>query len=155
MGEESSFCISCGKIGNEWGDKNRATIMLTASAFSLLGMILSLVCLIGLSTDADIIMDTSWNYGETAPGIKFYVAPNAMIVEAAGETFKQEWNDASCNATTLSFLDEGSDTCNSCADAALGVVFTVIVSFLTSITTLQTDVQRSTRAGDLNCQKFM
>jgi hypothetical protein len=140
------------KIGTSWGDENRVLIFTVASMFSLFGMILSLICLIGVSTDADTVINLAWNVGESTSA-DFYVGLNVVVIESGGETFKQEWDDVDCEAS--SFVQDGSDACDSCSSAALGIVTTVIMSFVTSITTLQTDVQRSTRAGDLNCQKFM
>eukprot|EP00603_Paraphysomonas_imperforata_P003605 CAMPEP_0114432854 /NCGR_PEP_ID=MMETSP0103-20121206/11380_1 /TAXON_ID=37642 ORGANISM="Paraphysomonas imperforata, Strain PA2" /NCGR_SAMPLE_ID=MMETSP0103 /ASSEMBLY_ACC=CAM_ASM_000201 /LENGTH=252 /DNA_ID=CAMNT_0001602563 /DNA_START=45 /DNA_END=803 /DNA_ORIENTATION=- len=150
--EDSACCLKVSKLGTDWGDQNRAAIMLVAGAFSFLGLILSLVVLIGLSTDADTVQDTAWNVGESNSA-DFYIGPNVMIATSGGQTFKQEWDDVDCENTVL--VQDGADACTSCADAALGIVSTVVMAFITSITTLQTNVQRSTRAGDLNCQKFM
>lgn len=136
-------------MGTEWGDSKRANIMLIASLFSLFGLILSLICLIGVSTDADTVMNTAWNIGETT-GVDFYIGLNIVVLDSDSTTVKEEWSDIDCN-----IFESGSEICDSCSDAATGIISTVVISFLTAITTLQTDIQRSTRAGDLNCQKFM
>lgn len=150
--EDCACCLKVGAIGSEWGDKNRAPIMMVASAFSFLGLILSLVCVIGLSTDADTVMNTAWNVGEVTGG-EFYISPNMVVLSGGGNTIKQEWDDVDCETSGL--LEDAADICDSCSEVALGIVSTVVMAFITSITTLQTDVQRSTQAGDLNCQKFM
>lgn len=150
--EDCACCVSCSKLGSDWGERNRATIMLVAAAFSLLGLILSLISLIGVSTDADTVKNIAWNVGESS-GVDYYVGLNVMVIEAGGETVKKEWDDIDCSNWNV--IANGSDICDSCADATAGIISTVVVAFITSITTLQTDIQRSTRAGDLNCQKFM
>ena len=126
--------------------------MFAAAAFSLLGLVLSLLCLIGVSTNTDTVKNLAWNTGEST-GVDFYVGLNVMIIEGSGQTLKQEWDSVDC--TNSNFIEDTSDICNSCSEAATGIISTVVMAFITSITTLQTDIQRTTRAGDLNCQKFM
>lgn len=57
---ESCCCISIGKFGFEWFDKNRKIIMPILSFLSFICLILGTVALASLSHKDSVVMDTYW-----------------------------------------------------------------------------------------------
>lgn len=68
-----------------------------------------------------------------------------MIYEQSGVVTTLLWDEHDCIY----------DYCHECKDACSSTYNAVIVSLVTSVPQLLTDIQRSTRRGDLNCQKVM
>merc|ERR1712218_90405 len=61
-----------------------------------------------------------------------------------------EWNDENTCKKSLMV-----DACTECVNSAVGTSATVITSVITYWPQLLTDLQRSTRFGDVNCQSAM
>ena len=61
------------------------------------------------------------------------------------------WNSASCDEIGVI----AKDYCLECKDSSDASVGVAIVSLITILPTITTDIQRSTVRGDMNCQKFM
>lgn len=143
--ESSGFCEALGKIGFKKMDENRAKLMYIASFFSVLSIIFCLVSVCSLSTATKTVKQTCWTYGET-DNFKYYVGLEAIVIsdDNTGD-ITTEWDEANCP----------DSYCDECKDATSSSVTTAIMSLITCFPTLSTDLQRSTRAGDLNCQKFM
>lgn len=143
--ETSGFCTRFGKIGVKWFDENRAKIMLSSAFLSFLAIVFCAVAVASLSPDANVIKNTNWTYG-SSDGFEYFVGLNQIVIAPeSGDQIEVEWADAQCT----------SDYCNECKDATSSSISTAIISLITCLPTLSTDIQRSTRAGDLNCQKFM
>lgn len=152
--EESKFCKKVGPIGHSFFDKHRARLLMTATFITFICIILSIVSVFATSSNSIDVKNTAWTVGYVDGGGKLYVGLNEIYVEFAnGTTVDMEWNDASCSA----FEDASSDAgfCNDCKTACGDSVNVAIVSLATTIPTITTDIQRSTRRGDMNCQKFM
>ena len=150
--EKSSFCTQFGKFGMPSLNKYRAQIMMSAIFVSFICMVLSIVALFSLSSKNQDIRNTSWTYGIVEGGGKIYVGLNQIVVDFAdGHTSSAVWGSGTCDNLEVTASQYCSD-CQSACDASVGVV---IVSLITTIPTLTTDIQRSTVRGDMNCQKFM
>ena len=89
-------------------------------------------------------LDTCWTYGE-ASGFKIWVGLSEVIYEQSGVVTTLLWDEHDCIY----------EYCHECKDACSSTYNAVIVSLVTSVPQLLTDIQRSTRRGDLNCQKVM
>ncbi|CAM9291643.1 unnamed protein product, partial [Ectocarpus fasciculatus] len=144
--EQSGFCESLGKVGLKYFDEHRAVIMGIASFFSFLSIIFCIVAVCATSLEAETVKNTCWTYGET-DNYKYYVGLEEIIITGGpgDDQLELEWSDAQCP----------DSYCEDCKDATASSVSTAIMSLVTCFPTLATDVQRSTRKGDLNCQKFM
>ena len=69
-----------------------------------------------------------------------------IIVKVDGaDEYELEWSEDAC---TNSYCEDCQDACNAAISSA-------IIALITCFPTLQTDLQRSTIKGDLNCQKIM
>jgi len=112
------------------------------------------VSVFATSNNSIDVKNTAWTVGYVDGGGKLYVGLNEIYVEFAnGTTTDMEWVDAGCTR----FEDASNDPgfCNACKIACEDSVNVAIVSLATTIPTITTDIQRSTRRGDMNCQKFM
>jgi hypothetical protein len=143
--ETTGFCEKLGKIGFKSVEENRAKVMYLASFLSFLSIIFCIVAVTSISTVGENVKNTCWTYGQTS-SVNFYVGLEAIVIDADGmDDLVLKWDDALCN----------EPYCDDCKEATSGSVTTAIMSLITCIPTLATDLQRSTRKGDLNCQKFM
>ena len=118
--------------------------MLFAAFLSLFACILQLVAVLSISTRNSTVKDTCWTYGESE-GYKLWIGLSEVIYEQDGATTSLLWDDHDCVF----------DYCHQCKNACASTYNAVIVSLVTSVPQLLTDIQRSTRRGDLNCQKVM
>jgi len=129
--------------------------MLFAALLSFACTIFCLIALISISHDNDVVESVNWTIGESSldPDVfTFYVGLSRLVIDSDITHIG--------NTTIPSYIEWGSDDCDAgycedCEDAASSVISSAIIAFVTCIPTLQTDLQRSTRKGDLNCQKFM
>jgi hypothetical protein len=140
----TSCCISIGRIGFQAISKNRAMIMMIATGFSVLTFILSLVAVIGASTDSDTVENTNWTYAESG-GVKSYIGLTTVVVDVNGATSSYKWSDASC-------VDS---YCNDCKDACNSALGTAIINLITCLPSITLDLQRSSEKSDMNSVKFM
>jgi hypothetical protein len=128
--------------------------MLSATFVTFVCMILTIIALVAVSDLDSYVKDTCWTYGEVSDGSKIYVGLNKIIITELGAPDQSiVWGDSACHTleqagNELGFCEECRNEC----DAAVGVA---IVSLVTILPTITTDIQRSTRKGDMNCQKFM
>lgn len=152
--ERSSCCIKTGNVGLKIFDKHRALIMLTAAALSMLSLILSIVPVVSVSKNNENVRTTSWTYGSMNGGGELFIGLQKIVLDGdGGYSQSSEWDDSSCDnfegvAGEASFCED----CKAACDNSIG---TAVTNVLTSIPTVLTDLQRSTRKGDLNCQKNM
>jgi len=121
-------------------------VMLGSAFLSFICVILSLIAVVGLSTTTTDVKNTAWTYGKGKSGdLHVYVGLKSVVVDADGDVTNTKWSDAECKG----------DFCNDCKSACDATEVVAIMSLITSIPTLQTDLQRSTVKGDLNCQKML
>lgn len=150
--EENVLCFNIGKIGFKWFDKHRVPVMAFASLITIVCIILNTVSVWAISMNNDDIRNTCWTRGFVDNGLQIFVGLNKIVVDFNGTTTGFEW-DSGCSV--LVTTDGGDETCQQCKAACADSVKVAIVSLITFIPTLQTDIQRSTREGDMNCQKFV
>lgn len=134
----------------------RVPVMLTATALSLIALVLQVLPVISVSTDEQVVRDLHWTHGsgsafnetsgERLGGADLYISISALVLDVAGSQRVIEWDAADCAATL-------GETCSACKDTASATTSVVIISLITAVVQLTTDVQRSTRAGDVNCQR--
>ena len=89
-------------------------------------------------------LDTCWTYGE-ASGFKIWVGLSEVIDEQSGVVTTLLWDEHDCIY----------EYCHECKDACSSTYNAVIVSLVTSVPQLLTDIQRTPRRGDLNYQQVM
>jgi len=153
--EKSLFCKNVGKLGVDWFDKHRTAFMMTATFVTFVCMILSIVALFAVSTANDDVKATCWTYGKVENGAEIFVGLNALVlVSANGTTVSAVWGESTCTVME-SVLGDDSSFCVQCRDSCDASVTVAIMSLVTILPTITTDIQRSTRKGDMNCQKFM
>ena len=63
---ESCCCLSIGRIGFDWFDRNRGVVMPILSILSFICLILSTVSLASLSHQNEVVKDTYWVYKSTS-----------------------------------------------------------------------------------------
>jgi len=128
--------------------------MLFATFVTFICMLLTIIALVAVSDIDSYIKDTCWTYGEVSDGSKIYVGLNKIIISEPNAPDQSiVWGDSACHTLEQAGNDLGfCEECRTECDAAVGVA---IVSLITIIPTITTDIQRSTRRGDMNCQKFM
>lgn len=148
-GEDNKTCYSIGKIGTETPfGVPRHRWMLAAGVINTICLVFLIAGAFGVSTDASILRNTYWSKIKNN-GVTLYIGPSAVITHYSGSDDVTSWSNIECSG----FLDE--DACEDCSDAASSTVATAIMGVVTTLPTILTDIQRSTRAGDLNCQKVM
>lgn len=160
-GETSTPCRMLGEVGvNEapFGIP-RHKWMYTAAIINTCCLAMLIAGAFGISTSESILADTYWSSVDVGPAT-LYIGPNAIYTKVTGPASEAaalnitddtlKWSDIDCDEDSFD-----PDQCDSCKSAASGTVATAIVGTITTIPAIQTDIQRSTRAGDLNCQKFM
>jgi len=152
--EFSTFCVHIGKLGTQYFDDNRKSIMMFATSITFVCMILSIVSLMAVSDSDEHVRSTCWTYGESNDGVKIYIGLNKIVIDNSnGTMISALWGDSSCDNIAAGGSDNGF--CNECREACDSSVIVAIMSLVTILPTITTDIQRSTRKGDLNCQKFM
>lgn len=163
-GEDSDCCVTCGKIGLSGSDGEidmcnisvpRHKLMYSAFGVSVMGLIFMIVAACAVSTDPVVVKNTCWSTGSPTDDVSVYVGLSGVAYQYTG--------DDDLIDDDLKFLDwdeyecVGDDDCDgkTCADAASALVTMAILGAVTQLGQLTTDLQRSTVAGDLNCQKTM
>lgn len=126
-------------------DKNRGYVMLFAAFVSFFAMILTLIAMLAISTKNQTVKDTAWTIGTINGGGEIWVGLSEVIFSVNGGEQSIKWKSQDCEF----------DYCRDCKDACDSTYNAVIISLITCLPQLLTDIQRSTRRGDLNCQKVM
>ena len=119
--------------------------MLFAASLSFLALILCIVAVCSLTYDKNQVKSTNWTYGESDTVEYFVGLYEVVVLVDHGEDVEIRWDDKDCT----------DDYCQDCKNACNSAISTAIIALITCFPTLQTDLQRSTVKGDLNCQKFM
>lgn len=147
IGEDSSPCVSCGEIGIHSIEPYRKEIFLTSAILSLISLIMTLYSTLALSSDVDVVKATHWAKAdlksEFGDGTIFF-GLRGVVVDFSEPEFI-DFGKGNCM----------TDYCNDCKDASVSFQSSVIISAVTCIPQILTDVSRSTRRGDLRFLKFM
>lgn len=176
--EQNVLCISVGKIGCACADRARKAVMMTSCAFNCLAMILLIVATIGgLSTQPARITKLAWVRGTGSVNatscINMYMGlttiHNTMGClspaqqATAGTVLPQKgWSETSPGffEKTVSWDDQSAcfnDSpemvvlCEDCKQNRLPTS-TLFISIFGQLPTMATNLQRTTRFGDVNCQ---
>jgi len=140
-------------MGFSFGTKYRSWIMLAATIITAISIILNVVAIVSISQDRVDIENSSWTLGisEEGNGVESKIFFGISgIVFSSGSSGTEEyisWNDVRCS-------NFNEDACNRCKGIATGSGTTAIIALITALLALNTDIQRSTEDGDLNCAKM-
>ena len=138
-----------GRLGLQWGEKNRGPIMFWAFWFSFIGWILLAATLACISTSAESVKAVPFFQGTITftnqttlekSDFNFYAGLNRVVVEGCdfGDScppHSQSWDSVSC--------DEYLEGCSECKSVSSSSVTMVIVSFITQFPQISTDLTRS------------
>ena len=169
--EESTFCRYLGTIGLKektlasWG-LPRHRLMLVASVLTFIGWILCILAALGMSKNRNLIRDWPWatatSTGSADEEEIMYIGLSAAVVYTKSGKFVSKFlfdrhDDSNNCGSDDGFGFGGLETsdCEACQGASTSLQLGTLFSLFTQLTQLLTDVQRSTVAGDVNCQKFM
>ena len=158
--EHNVLVRSFGKIGFDICDKYRAPIFLSAFMTSTLGFVLNIAAACALSHNTNDVLNTYWAKGSVDDrsaiyyvGLSRYVTDNGADGDA--ESFFDWQTGASCN-NSLSFESQKYDSpvtvlssivtsCETCRDSVLTIQRLVVISCVTQVFQITTDLQRTTR----------
>uniref|UniRef100_A0A7R9U6N9 Uncharacterized protein n=1 Tax=Pinguiococcus pyrenoidosus TaxID=172671 RepID=A0A7R9U6N9_9STRA len=156
--ETSSVCKLTGGLGPPGLQLYRVPIMYAAAAVSFISIILCIVPLVSFATDADTVRNVHWTHakGRTFVGdvrvdsFDVYISLRAIALFGFQDT----------DPTVFDFEDDDCDEelfpyCDDCIESSEDTESVVILAFLTTILQLVQDLQRSSFAGDFNCQRFL
>ena len=167
--ETSFFCRRLGSVGipeeklEKWG-LQRHRLMLTCAVMSFIGWVLCIPPAWGVSTDKTATHDVPWaiatpkNSDDDGSKSTMYIGLASAVVYDKNDDFVDQFvfgKDDCGNDDGFGFGGLKKSECNACANAASGLQASAIISVITQLTQLLTDLQRSTKRGDVNCQKFM
>jgi hypothetical protein len=153
--DHSFCCVRIGKWGFRLFDSHRKPIMLSLAFLAVVSAILSLIPIISMSHRPSVVMNTCWTKGTISStqgaDTNLYIGLSTVVFQTGDNLIAHDWKSSNCTNIDYSNRDY-CEQCNSACDATIRVA---ILNFLTSLPTIATDLKRSTRQGDLNCQKFM
>lgn len=121
--------------------------MLVTAFLATLSSILILVAVIAMSYDDDTVKNTCWTYGETDNGNKIWVGLNEFVTEINGVTKSTGWRSTDCGD------GEDDSYCGDCKTVCLESISFAAMNLVTSLPNIKGAIERSTRAGDRNCEK--
>lgn len=164
--EDSSFCHKLGRVGKEAPlGVPRHKVMYFALFVSLVGMIMLIVGALALSSNATTVYHTAWAVGIGKKDVQYHnttvsfddtrisIGLNSVVIHKRKNdkvVWNKKWKNVDCDT-----IQGSSSLCDQCKAQALGFQVPVIIGMVTQVLQIATDVQRSTVAGDVNCQKFM
>jgi hypothetical protein len=126
---------------------------LVALALSIIELLLLVPPAFGVSSHASIIRRVSWAHGEHTTDRKkrLFVGLSASS-EYGGDHLLRTFHFSTDKCED--FASEANiGKCETCVAVANSLQFAAIFTLLPQLGQITTDVQRSTRAGDVNCQK--
>jgi hypothetical protein len=123
--------------------------MLTACFLSIVSVILGIVPIVSASFKRSEVQNTAWTYGESESGDKLWIGLNMVVVEVNGKTSEFGWNSDTCS----SLEQTNQDFCHDCKSSCLEAEAMVITNLISSFPNIKGNIERSTRAGDRNCEK--
>eukprot|EP00603_Paraphysomonas_imperforata_P011893 CAMPEP_0114468278 /NCGR_PEP_ID=MMETSP0104-20121206/10093_1 /TAXON_ID=37642 ORGANISM="Paraphysomonas imperforata, Strain PA2" /NCGR_SAMPLE_ID=MMETSP0104 /ASSEMBLY_ACC=CAM_ASM_000202 /LENGTH=235 /DNA_ID=CAMNT_0001641845 /DNA_START=121 /DNA_END=828 /DNA_ORIENTATION=+ len=139
--------------GGQIGGKE--TLQFLGFWLSFISIVLLIIPFASLSHNPGVIKDTSWTVAKASSSssditVKQYVGLRLVVVTCDGDLCPEQqdhfkWTDADCV----------EDFCDECLDATDGTITAAVVGLITMFPQITTNLQRSSPAGDLHCQKFM
>uniref|UniRef100_A0A7R9WTB8 Uncharacterized protein n=1 Tax=Craspedostauros australis TaxID=1486917 RepID=A0A7R9WTB8_9STRA len=162
--EENRFCRCWGTIGFMTKKSLRYNVLLVGLIANFIGMVLTIYACFAISEDFDSLQRTSFSSGDITGGpdssasLKVDIGLKAIAFDESRSGIKTVVGfDELCD---FSFNDEFdvreftmTDACDECNDVSSGLVATVIMSAVTFIPSLATDILRMYENYDVNCQK--
>lgn len=146
------ICNKIGKYGFIYFNLNRRVIMLFMTVLALTSTITSLIPVISISKNSNVIINTCWTKGTIGTkDIIFYIGLSSVIVDYKNDITSHTWKSSNC--TNVDVLNRGY--CEECDNACESTIRVAIVNFITSIPIIAINLRRSIPENDLNCQKFM
>eukprot|EP00927_Polykrikos_kofoidii_P020751 TRINITY_DN19889_c0_g3_i1.p1 TRINITY_DN19889_c0_g3~~TRINITY_DN19889_c0_g3_i1.p1 ORF type:complete len:338 (+),score=37.41 TRINITY_DN19889_c0_g3_i1:35-1048(+) len=175
--EHSILCRTCGKTGTKCADRHRKRFSGVGVFVNAIALGLSIVAAVGSTTlDRDTLKATAWVYAEGKPTagqldtVRMWVSVQKSVIRIEHPTkprFQKEellldgfeevsqdvfeiqtaWGGGMCSGST--YMRKTCDECHSKQFAVSSLILSVISQF----PTIATSLQRSTRFGDVNCQK--
>ena len=142
--------MSIGKWGNAWGEKYRSQIFFVAFWISFFSWILLAAALGCISINSTTVKSVPYFQGVitftdnvtlASQDVNFYAGLNRLVIDDCNlggnvcPPHSQPWSSVNC--------DTYFDNCNQCADASAGSVSMVIMSFVTQLPQITSDLQRS------------
>ena len=155
--EHSACCRCFGRVGCLAAERLRAPVMITAFICSLLAGLLMMLSALAMSKSESALERWAW-VSASLEGplgkVEIHVGISAILVQ--NNSFPAQvlsWDDADCGyfAGAAAY----KEACLSCKDVSTGTASFIVISLLTQIVQITTDLQRSTPFGDVNCQKMM
>eukprot|EP00927_Polykrikos_kofoidii_P020749 TRINITY_DN19889_c0_g1_i1.p1 TRINITY_DN19889_c0_g1~~TRINITY_DN19889_c0_g1_i1.p1 ORF type:complete len:399 (+),score=60.56 TRINITY_DN19889_c0_g1_i1:87-1283(+) len=175
--EHSMLCRTCGKTGPKCADHHRKKVL----GFGLLVNAIALgLCIVGAvsctTSDRDTLKAIAWVYGEGIDGqsrtISIWMSVHTTVVqvetqdenalakkgllrkgfeEVSHNVFEiaNAWGDGACTGNGTM-----RETCEECNANQIAIP-TLIMAAISQVPTMATNLQRSTRFGDVNCQKTL
>lgn len=136
--------------------------MFWAFVSSFVGTVLLCIACASVSYNPGVVKNTPWalltvDVDGADADLTTYMGLRKYVTvcdgnDCAETQVSERWSTSDCDRAD----DDGfSDFCNDCKDASAGTVSTAIMSLITNIPQMTTDLQRSIVGGDVNCQKFM
>ena len=165
--EHSPWCRGIGRVGAAFGDRNRGYIMLSAFAVSFVAWILTFAAFAATSSQAGMIRDTCWAKSTATFSPTLHPPLGATVTSYVGIGSRVDVIDTPGEASTTSVVEwstPGSCTllngvsyprCEQCGAKSQEALQWLITSAITQVFQMTTDLQRTTRYGDLNCQKAL
>lgn len=138
--------------------------MLTLAVLSFFQIWLSVYAACGLAESDSVVKNTHWASGsvEDSEGnelFSVYLGITHIVVEdktPGGETHGLSWDTACDPDENDADIALGAvEYCEDCKDATASLYTMVLLAALSKVGQMMTDIQRSTRAGDFNCQKIL
>lgn len=165
--EHSAPLRAFGAIGFGWCERRRAPIMLSAFALSMLSWAFTLAACAAYTGSNDTVANVNWGYGTVDGGaLKYYVGLKRVVFQmpsSDGALRGYDWKEGACGES-VTFESKSAQSgsllrgmpvvqCAACRAVADRCIRLAITSTITQVFQITTDLQRSTRYGDLNCQK--
>lgn len=172
--EHNILLRTFGRVGFAACDRYRKPIFLTAFVFSMLGWVFSIAAAFAYTTNDQTVRNVAWGIGDVADGsLTYYVGLEELVIDDNNN------GESGFRSGTIAWVGEQACTravqfranslggalveaengvmphCRTCRNTAVYTcVRLAIVSCITQVFQITTDLQRTTRYGDLNCQKM-
>jgi hypothetical protein len=157
-----------GRVGFEACERNRKPIMLFAFSLSTIAWFMTISAACAYTNSADNIRNTFWGWGSVDDGSStYYIGLKQLVLEdtiSKGSSATISWEGRGVCDESITFdsksygivtAPDGVVTnCGRCKTHAQGIMRLVVSSCITQVFQMTTDLQRSTRYGDMNCQKL-
>jgi hypothetical protein len=127
--------------------------MFVAFWFSFLTFILLIIPFCSLSFQESTVIGTNWNRGHVKlpidSDLTYYIGLRMVTVRCDGiscpDISSFTWEEDVCRG----------NYCANCKDSVSGTVTSAVLSLITMLPQMGTNLQRSKKEGDMNCQKWM